>query len=109
MRLLCAWTARGLRREGDAQVSITDEYARFAARMMVAAAFFDVADNDASGEMSKTELFEALRRVTITQSKVRPLSAVPPAPPPCHWPWAKGCCECRAGKESARVSLLFPR
>mmetsp|Transcript_48482 Transcript_48482/g.90288 ORF Transcript_48482/g.90288 Transcript_48482/m.90288 type:complete len:737 (+) Transcript_48482:44-2254(+) len=52
------------------QVSVAQEYARFAARMMVAAAFFDTSDTDGSGEMSKIELFESLRKVTVTQSKV---------------------------------------
>lgn len=49
---------------------MAQEYARFAARMMVAAAFFDTSDTDGSGEMSKIELFESLRKVTVTQSKV---------------------------------------
>jgi hypothetical protein len=84
-------------------VSITDEYARFAARMMVAAAFFDVADNDASGEMSKIELFEALRRVTITQSKVSALCRPAPSPPP---PRPGLACSERRGKQSTRRALL---
>lgn len=45
------------------KVSVAKTYAQFAVRMIVASIFFDIIDDNASGEISKSEIFEKLRRL----------------------------------------------
>jgi hypothetical protein len=45
------------------KVSVSRTYAQFAVRMIVASTFFDLIDDNASGEISKSEIFEKLRRL----------------------------------------------
>jgi hypothetical protein len=45
------------------KVSVSRTYAQFAVRMIVASIFFDLIDDNASGEISKSEIFEKLRRL----------------------------------------------